>query len=112
MKPILVMLIAALLSGCAGSPLGDAIAGPEQLAQRDDAYCRSIGTTMGTTEYANCRMIASQQRANNHTASLGLMAAGAAVVANADPPVYVPYQPAPVRCRSVNVGAGVTTTCQ
>jgi hypothetical protein len=113
MRFILGASFAILLAGCAGSPLGDAITGPEQLAQRDDAYCKSIGTTIGSPEYANCRMLADQQRANQHAASLGLMGAGASIIANAHQPVYAPSPPPPpTRCRSVYVGNVLQTVCQ
>lgn len=116
MKLFVAMFCAVSLAGCAGSPVGDAIAGPEALAQRDDAYCKSIGTNLGTPEYANCRMLAEQNRANRHAASLGLAAAGAAAgaayVASANQPVYAPAPAAPVRCRSVYVGTMLQTVCQ
>ena len=35
------LLAACLVAGCAGPPVGDALLGPEKLAQQDDAYCRS-----------------------------------------------------------------------
>jgi hypothetical protein len=34
------MTAACLLSGCAGSVLDDALAGPEAIANREDAYCK------------------------------------------------------------------------
>ena len=43
MRKTLALLAACLLAGCAGTPVGDALIGPEKLAQQDDAYCRSIG---------------------------------------------------------------------
>jgi hypothetical protein len=57
-----------LMSGCAGSVIGDGdgIAGPEKLAQQDDAYCRSIGLKFGTPDYANCRMQTTQRREDRH----------------------------------------------
>lgn len=56
------LLMALGVAGCAGSPLGDSIAGPEKLAARDDAYCQSIGAAHGTPQYMNCRMVVTQQR--------------------------------------------------
>ncbi len=71
-----LMLFSALLvlSGCAGSPVGDALAGPEKLAAQDDSYCQSIGLKFGSNEYANCRLIQSEQRDRRHTARLGIAA--------------------------------------
>jgi hypothetical protein len=45
-----IVALGAALGGCAGSPVGDAIAGPEKLAQQDDAYCESIGAAKGTPQ--------------------------------------------------------------
>lgn len=56
-----------ILSGCAGSVIGDGIAGPEKLAQQDDAYCRSIGLKFGTSDYASCRMQTTQRREDKHS---------------------------------------------
>lgn len=85
-----------LLSGCAGSPVADALAGPEKLAQQDDAYCKSIGLTFGTNQYAGCRMVQSQARDERHARSQAagdaLLAAGANVAAAQPQPV----QPAPM----------------
>ena len=71
-----LVIISALfvLSGCAGSPVGDALAGPERLAAQDDSYCQSIGLKFGSNEYANCRLIQSEQRDRRHTARLGIAA--------------------------------------
>lgn len=87
MKIIGILAIIPFLSalaGCAGSPVGDAIAGPEKLAQQDDAYCESIGAAHGTQNYTNCRLTMSLQRDNRHTARLGIAAAG--INAAAAPP--------------------------
>jgi len=40
MRFVGVITLCAALAGCAGSPVGDAIAGPEKLALQDDAYCQ------------------------------------------------------------------------
>jgi hypothetical protein len=45
---LILALVAFVLGGCAGSIVGDALAGKEKLAQQDDAYCTSIGLTFGT----------------------------------------------------------------
>jgi hypothetical protein len=74
MRLLLLFPIIITLAGCAGSPVGDAIAGPEKLAAQDDSYCQSIGLKFGTNEYANCRLIQSQQRDRRHTARLGIAA--------------------------------------
>lgn len=118
----LVALVGSLsLAGCAGSPIGDALAGPQKLAEQDDAYCRSIGAAHGTPEYQNCRQLASLQRdqrhANAFNASANALAAGAAISAanNPAPVVAIPIAnppPAPVRCRSVNYGTYAQTVCQ
>lgn len=73
MKPVIAALPLLLsLSGCAGSVVGDAIAGPEKLAEQDDAYCRSIGAT--GRDYTNCRLMVTQQRDARHAHRLGLAA--------------------------------------
>lgn len=100
-----------LLSGCAGSPVADALAGPEKLAQQDDAYCKSIGLDFGTNQYAGCRMMQDQARAERHASSQALLAAGASVVASQPQPA--PVQPLPnilpqqTRCQTY----GATTNC-
>jgi hypothetical protein len=66
MRFIGVMALCAALAGCAGSPIGDAIAGPEKLAKQDDTYCQSIGAAKGTPQYTNCRLTVTQQRENKH----------------------------------------------
>ena len=62
MRILGIVALGAALGGCAGSPMADAIAGPEKLAQQDDAYCKSIGLSFGTNQYAGCRMVQSQAR--------------------------------------------------
>lgn len=74
MRILLLFPILSILAGCAGSPVGDALAGPEKLAAQDDSYCQSIGLKFGSNEYANCRLIQSQQRDIRHTARLGIAA--------------------------------------
>ena len=66
MRVIGAMALCAALAGCAGSPIGDAIAGPEKLAMQDDAYCQSIGPAKGTPQYTSCRLTVTQQRENKH----------------------------------------------
>jgi hypothetical protein len=104
-----------LLSGCAGSPVADAIAGPEKLAQQDDAYCKSIGLNFGTNEYAGCRMVQSQAREERHARAQAtgdaLLAAGAAAAAaQPQPPQVAPLPnilPQQTRCQTY----GATTNC-
>jgi hypothetical protein len=67
------------LSGCAGSPIGDAIAGPEKLAAQDDAYCQSIGATKGTPNYMNCRLTVTQQRETKHNVARAAAMSGGTI---------------------------------
>jgi hypothetical protein len=60
-------MTASLVAGCAGSPIADAIVGPEKLAQQDDAYCRSIGAR--GSDYTACRLFMTKQRDDRHTAA-------------------------------------------
>lgn len=85
-----------LLSGCAGSVVGDAIKGPEKLAQEDDAYCRSIGAT--GPDYTNCRLLMTQRRDNKHGRALD-RAAGALQAAT------------PAQCVTTGPYVARTTTC-
>jgi hypothetical protein len=118
MKIALAFLCALFLANCAGSPVGDALAGPEVLAQRDDAYCRSIGAVPGTQNYMNCRLTVSQNREINHANRFAAAQAGlaAASAASAPQPVIQPtpsiLPPPPTRCRSMQVGITVQTVCQ
>jgi hypothetical protein len=74
--------------------VGDAIAGPEKLAQQDDACCQSIGTRFRTLDYSNCRLIQQQTREARHANRLGIAAAGAAIAASAASP-----PPTTTRCQ-------------
>ena len=69
-------LFMVVLSGCAGSVVGDAIRGPERLAADDDAYCQSIGARPGTDAYTSCRMHVTDARDARHGRALD-RAAGA-----------------------------------
>lgn len=100
---VTVCVFSGVLAGCAGSPIGDAIAGPEKLAQQDDAYCRSIGAE--GSAYTNCRLLVSQQRDARHTARLG-MAMGA--MNN----ITVAPSSGPVTCTTTGLSTMRTTTCQ
>lgn len=84
MRILAILMSFITLSGCAGSVVGDAIAGPEKLAQQDDAYCTSIGLRFGTPDYANCQLQTTQRRQDHHAAAIqsasdNLIAAGAAM---------------------------------
>lgn len=81
MRIFLVISASFMLSGCAGSIVGDAIAGPERLAQADDNYCRSIGLQFGTSDYASCRENAMGRRDAHHARGYGLMLRGADIAA-------------------------------
>lgn len=81
-----------ILTGCAGSPVGDAIAGPEKLAQQDDAYCREIGAV--GPSYTNCRLSMTQRRDDKHTRALEAFRSAPAV-----------------RCVTVGPPEARTTTC-
>lgn len=106
-RVLLVLPLFAALGGCAGSVLGDAIAGPEAVADREDAYCRSIGLQFGTPEYANCRMQTSQGRQNRHQATIQGAAANMQRSIDASRPV----QMAPRTCNSSVIGNQVQTNC-
>lgn len=85
MRFIFILLVSTILTGCAGSIAGDALAGPEKLAQQDDTYCQSIGTRFGTTEYATCRENATARREAHHAQGRALAAAGLAIAATSPP---------------------------
>lgn len=70
MRILWVFPIFVTLSGCAGSPIGDRIAGPEKLAQQDAAYCQSIGAGQGSPQYADCRLRVEQMRTQSHSAAM------------------------------------------
>ena len=71
MRILGIVALCAALGGCAGSPVGDTIAGLEKLAQQDDAYCESIGAVKGTPQYTNCRLTVTQQRETKHNVVRG-----------------------------------------
>jgi hypothetical protein len=70
LRVVAAIAVCAMLGGCTGSLVGDAIDGPEKVAARDDAYCQSIGAAKGTPEYMNCRMTLTQQRSDRTRAAL------------------------------------------
>jgi hypothetical protein len=92
---ILSIFVFLPLLGCAGSPVGDAIAGPEKLAQADDNYCKSIGFKFGTPNYANCRLTLTQQRQDRHLAAVRSFQQTTSDVATVAPiaPVAAQQQP-------------------
>jgi hypothetical protein len=116
MRILGIVALGVALGGCAGSPVADAIAGPEKLAQQDDAYCKSIGLNFGTNQYAGCRMVQSQAREERHARAQAtgdaLLAASAAVVAaqpqpQSPPPPLPNILPQQTRCNTY----GATTNC-
>lgn len=115
MKPFIAIAAAVLLSGCQGTPIGDAMIGPEKLAQMDDQYCRSIGAAPGSQPYIQCRMFKTSEREQSHRAAFaragaGLQATGAQMQNNA-------MASRPVTCTSTTSGTFVgrptqlNTTC-
>lgn len=82
MRILLVLPICIGLAGCAGSPVGDAIAGPEKLAQQDDAYCASIGAQRGTPTYTDCRLRVTQMRETKHNTARAAAMSGGPTVCN------------------------------
>jgi hypothetical protein len=111
-----MLLMPLLLMDCAGSRVGDAIAGPEKLAQQDDAYCRSIGANVGTPAYTQCRMFATERRDHAHEASAERLAAAGRALQNIDPPPVPTPAPAlvlprPTDCTSTRTGYIVQTHC-
>jgi hypothetical protein len=46
-RRLLLLTVLILLGGCTGSIVGDALTGPEKLAQQDHAYCRSLAVQAG-----------------------------------------------------------------
>lgn len=105
LRSLVVFTVASFsiaLGGCAGSVLGDAIAGPEAVAAREDAYCKSIGLQFGTPEYANCRLTVGSQRAQNHQAAVNNAAANLRTM----------NSPNTSRtCRSTAYAGQITTRC-
>jgi hypothetical protein len=88
MKRLFAVATLLALTGCQGTPIGDAMIGPEKLAQMDDQYCRSIGAAPGTAPYMQCRMHKTAERNQSHqaafrTAGAGLQATGAQMQNNA-----------------------------
>jgi hypothetical protein len=77
-----LVMSSSLLAGCAGSPVGDALAGPEKLAAQDDAYCQSIGAAKGTPQYTDCRLRVTQMRETKHNAARSAAMSGGPVVCN------------------------------
>lgn len=104
MRILWALPIFVILSGCSGSPLGDAIAGPEKLAQQDDAYCASIGTPAGTPSYPQCRMNLTQMRESKHEGYRNRAMVGLAIASEMNRPTPPPPT---VVCRSM----GNTTVC-
>ena len=115
MKRLVLVCALVGLAGCQGTPIGDAMIGPEKLAQMDDQYCRSIGAAPGSPSYVQCRMFKTSEREQNHRAAFaragaGLRATGASMQNNA-------IANRPVTCTSTTSGTFVgrptqlNTTC-
>lgn len=83
MRYLAIIPTTMLLAGCAGSPIGDAIAGPEKLAKQDDSYCQSIGAQPGSQAYMSCRLQMTQMRETKHNVAR-------AAIAQPDTVVVVP----------------------
>ncbi len=107
MRILLIMLNCFLLAGCAGSVLGDAIAGPEAVAAREDSYCQSLGLQFGTPEYADCRLRTGEGRQARHQMAIQGAVDGMQRSIDASRPV----QMAPRTCNSAVYGNQVTTNC-
>lgn len=79
---IATLALLPVLTGCKGTPVGDAIIGQKKLAAMDDQYCRSIGAKPGSDAYVQCRMFQTTQREQSHRlafqhAGVGLQNIGA-----------------------------------
>jgi hypothetical protein len=79
-RRLLLVTVLIPLSGCAGSIVGDALTGPEKLAQQDDAYCRSLGVQPGSQPYVQCRLTRDQLREAHHDRGAAMVGAGAALM--------------------------------
>ena len=85
MKKLMASVTAfCLLSGCAGSVIGDAL-NPEGVVEREDGYCTSIGPQFGTPDYASCRMNLQAQTNANHQRAIGSAMQGMRDIANSPP---------------------------
>lgn len=96
-----------VVTGCQGTPVGDAMIGSEKLSQMDDQYCQSIGAKPKTDAYVQCRMFKTSQRDQSHQlafqrAAAGLQATGAQMQQNA-------YANRPINCTSTATGTWVGT---
>ena len=106
MRVLALVVVLCSLGGCAGSIVGDAMAGPEKLAQRDDAYCQSMGLKFGSRDYAQCRLVQDHQRAVHHARMGAIAATGLAIAAQPAPaaaPAPIVQSPAQVDiiCRPI-----------
>ena len=113
LRIVMIVGLGLAMAGCAGSPVGDAIAGPEAVAAREDAYCRSIGLNPGTPEHANCRMTVNNQRQQRHQAAIqgnatGLQQWGQSIQTGQPQTVTS----APRQCVSRRVYDQIVTDCQ
>lgn len=105
-----VLLVAGIaLTGCQGTPIGDAMIGKEKLAEMDDQYCQSIGARPASDAYIQCRLVKDTERQRNHQAAYrragaGLSAAGASMQNNA-------AMNRQVNCTSTKWGNTVRTNC-
>src|SRR6266849_1940835 len=93
------VICASILSGCASE---------QELALRDDQYCRSIGTEPGTPQYDHCRAIAEQESIDRRRARrAALLATGLALMSSgsgsSEPPQPAPTPPT-LLCDSLGNG--------
>lgn len=115
MKLLVAVAAVLVLSGCQGTPIGDAMIGKEKLAAMDDEYCRSIGASPGTNGYLQCRMFKTSQREQGHQAAY--QRAGASLAATGANMQSTAAANRPVHCTSTASGTlvgrptQVNTTC-
>lgn len=67
------------------STLGGCDVDPEKLAQRDDAFCQSLGRAADIKEYDRCRVNREEARERRHAERQNMVATGFAVAATPPP---------------------------
>jgi len=81
MKKLFCLLI--FLSGCSQEYLD------QKAAERDHAWCQSMGIDLGNPNYQNCRIQAAQNRQveeyNRNAVGLGMMGAGTSIYNSSQP---------------------------
>lgn len=89
MKPLVILAVAALVLSACGTRQERA----RQAALDDDLWCSSLGFDRASQGYAECRLIAAQQRAAEEARNDAMVVSGLTMMHQAGQPPPAPTSP-------------------